>query len=355
MSYRDVRKAEKRLQDAEARLAKRGKLPDPFDLDRTRVLRRNAGRRLEHVSYRQNYREVHAKLEADLRASGRAVPDWVARRARGEESPDWRDIDWRDDWLPPLDGRVLADAYNTDFWRERGVDIGTVNPAIGHNRVVTPEEHQLVLDHMKIVHKWAGKYARKTRGTVYDDLVALGMDVLYEQLPRWDRTRGVKFGAFVKWRVKGEMVNYLERDRDRKNLSIGGTPSDPQPGDDDLGQARGWAREAWKSEADDKRYRGKKPKPGPSSYAAAASWRERSPDRNYFEREPGVSLAEAVERALEALTEKQREVYRARVLEHPPVEVSVLAKRMGVIERRIRALEARAREIVSDRLKEIGK
>jgi hypothetical protein len=139
MSYRNVRKAEKRLQDAEARLAKRGKLPDLFD--RIRVVRLNAKGRLENVSYRQNYREVYAKLEADLRASGRAVPDWVARRARGEESPDWRDIDWRDDWLPPLDGRVLADAYNTDFWRERGVDIGTVNPAIGHNRVVTPEKH----------------------------------------------------------------------------------------------------------------------------------------------------------------------------------------------------------------------
>jgi RNA polymerase sigma factor (sigma-70 family) len=303
MSYRDLRKAEEQLVEAEARLAKRGALP-----------RRHLARRSHDL---QQFDAWKAPISLAWR--------------RGDVG---------------YDGQVLADlAY------------GAADPSVkpGHNRQITPEEHQLVLDHMKIVRKWAGRYARKTRGTVYNDLVALGQDVLYQQLSRWDRTKGFTFGAFVGQRVRGAMVNYLERDRDRKNLSIGGTPSDPQPGDDDLGQAHGWAREAWKSEADEKRYRGKKPKPGPSSYAAAASWRERSPDRNYFEREPGVSLAEAVERALEALTEKQREVYRARVLEHPPVEVSVLAKRMGVIERRIRALEARAREIVSDRLKEIGK
>jgi RNA polymerase sigma factor (sigma-70 family) len=291
MSYRDLRKAEKRLQDAEARLAKRG--VDPW-----------------------------ARWEREGRA--------LAASWRAPTGSRWGDVGYN--------GQVLTDpGYGTD-------------PALkaGHNTVVTLEEHQLVLEHMPLVKEWARRFAGRTRGTVYEDLVHIGQDELYKQLPRWDRTSGITFGAFVRKRVRGAMANYLdaERNQSMRNLSFTSFEDDEgRPADDFT-----WVKYP---ERDAKRYRGKQPKAGPSSYAVAASWRERGEAAEWC-RET-VTITEAVEQALATLTENQRAVYRARVMQDPPVEVSVLAKRLGVIERRIRALEARPREVVSVRLKEIGK
>jgi RNA polymerase sigma factor (sigma-70 family) len=267
--------------------------------------------------------------------------------------------DPRGTWVPNLTRRPDNwRAGTTPSWRQDDVDYDAAPGAQpDHNSAVTPEEHQMVLDHMPLVWKWAGHYAGRTRGTVFDDLVHIGQDELYAQLPRWDRTRGFTFGAFVEKRVKGAMVNYLERDRDRNNLSMTSFDApDGSPADD-----FSWVKD---DERDDKPYRGKKPKPGPSNYAdatfwrrcndAAAHWRRYSEELGPNYRDPRtLSLADAIEQALATLTPNQREVYGARVMQDPPVEVSILAKRMGVSERRVRALEAKAQEKVSARLKEI--
>jgi RNA polymerase sigma factor (sigma-70 family) len=293
------------------------------------------------VSYRD--RKAESGTYAAVRKAAKQLAEVEARGYVRYTADDPRGT-----WRPNLTRRPDNwRAATTPSWRQDDVDYDAAPGAQpGYNSAVTPEEHQLVLDHMPLVRKWAGHFAQRTRGTVFDDLVHIGQDELYAQLPRWDRTRGVKFGAFVEKRVKGAMVNYLERDRDRQNLSMSSAPAD----DDDFS----WAKDP---ERDDKPYRGKKPKPGPSNYAEAGFWRQRSRDLEHYYRaspRPALSLAEAVEQALTTLTDKQREVYRSRVLEDPPVEVPALANRMGVTERRIRALEARARAIVSARLKDLG-
>jgi len=70
------------------------------------------------------------------------------------------------------------------------------------------ERQQLVDRHMRLVYQLAVKMFRRLRGNVeLDDLVAYGTEGLYAAVDRFDPDRGVPFGAFARFRIRGAMLD----------------------------------------------------------------------------------------------------------------------------------------------------
>lgn len=72
----------------------------------------------------------------------------------------------------------------------------------------TTTRQELVDGHMRLVYQIAVKLFRKLRGNVeLDDLVAYGTEGLYAAVDRFDPERGVPFGAFARFRIRGAMID----------------------------------------------------------------------------------------------------------------------------------------------------
>ncbi len=72
----------------------------------------------------------------------------------------------------------------------------------------TTERQQLIDQHMRLVYQIAVKLFRRLRGNVeLDDLVAYGTEGLYAAIDRYDSERGVPFGAFARFRIRGAMID----------------------------------------------------------------------------------------------------------------------------------------------------
>ncbi len=70
----------------------------------------------------------------------------------------------------------------------------------------------LVLKHMPLVRRIAGKLARR-RSLDFDDLVQVGAIVLVELAQTFDPARGIPFGAYAVQRVRGAMIDAIRADR----------------------------------------------------------------------------------------------------------------------------------------------
>jgi hypothetical protein len=203
----------------------------------------------------------------------------------------------------------------------------------GDNHRPPPNAGEMIWGHLPLVRKLA-KARAGCNHSVLDALDAVGMDVLEKEVNRFDPTRGVTFGAFLRKRLAGAMDDWLKYKRVH---TVGGAAVTFM---DDGG---GWV-------------------PKGSGYVTAnAPKRRRTSTGGYRERayvETAVqpmggprlipadrlSFEQAMEAALGRLNSRQREVYRGRVLSDPQVPRSVLASRLGIRdERQIPRIEAQAR------------
>jgi DNA-directed RNA polymerase specialized sigma subunit len=215
----------------------------------------------------------------------------------------------------------------------------------GHNWELTDEERKLITDHEPLVKAEAVKRASTITdlagGTVLDDellseLEAIGLQVLEDQIRRWDRTRGVTFGAFVRKAVAGAMDNFF---RDQPDRTRRATSNDA-------------AREMWKSEA-----HGRRTKQNRSSTGArkAKSYVESAVRHSVrlIKARP-TAFNEDLDWALAQLTRNQRIVYEGRVRSEPQRTRAALAAELGVSEPRITALEKKANHLVAKLLSKRG-
>lgn len=100
------------------------------------------------------------------------------------------------------------------------MEIPISNPGV--SAAIDDRRNRLVMDHLPMAGKIAGRLLRRLPGCMdRDDLIQAGAMALVECAHRFDESRGVPFEAYVLRRVKGAMLDELRR-RDRN----GGLPPD---------------------------------------------------------------------------------------------------------------------------------
>ena len=82
-------------------------------------------------------------------------------------------------------------------------------------RPLTADDWAEIIKYHPLVKAEARKIAPKD-DDLYDRLTNIGMDALENSVRRWDRTRGFTLGAFAQQRIRGSMLNYLDRDLNRE-------------------------------------------------------------------------------------------------------------------------------------------
>ena len=185
-------------------------------------------------------------------------------------------------------------------------------------RPLTADECAEVLKYWPLVESEARKIARKDE-ELYDRLTTIGMDALESSARRWDGARGLTLGAFAELRVRGSMLNYLDRVLNRE-------PKGQDPTDD---EGKRW-------------FRGMTRKPRLESFVA--EWLAATPEpKSYLI--PGKRSLDALEVALAKLNPRQRAVYRGRVLQNPPLSRAALARELGITDlTQISRIEKQARQ-----------
>ena len=152
---------------------------------------------------------------------------------------------------------------------------------------------------------------------LYDRLTNIGMDALENSVRRWDRTRGFTLGAFAQQRIRGSMLNYLDRDLNREPKG--------RFGDEGKRWFRGMTRK-------------------PRLASRIAEWLAVTPEpKSYLI--PGKRSRDALEVALAKLNPRQQAVYRGRVLQNPPLNREALARELGITDlTQISRIEKQARQ-----------
>jgi len=215
----------------------------------------------------------------------------------------------------------------------------------GHNRQTSPEQDELIISHLPFVRKHARKRATTVwdqkgwlavNDSLYSDLEEIGVRVLEAAVHRFDPTRGVSFGAFVRKRVAGAMDDFLARER---LPTVGGNALD--------GIVPRAAVE--RTSAPPKRHR-----TSTGGFPELAYISTSVPPTGILRLIPAdpLSFSETMNAALARLNHRQREVYRGRVLSDPQVSRRELAARLGIRdERQIRRIEQQARRKMAKLLK----
>jgi len=91
------------------------------------------------------------------------------------------------------------------FTRERTPRSAAAEPGAAP---LNAKQQAMVRSVMALVRKFARARRRRSPGVAYDELVAVGYQVLVELAPRYDETRG-PFAVFATFRVKGAMLKYV--------------------------------------------------------------------------------------------------------------------------------------------------
>lgn len=209
----------------------------------------------------------------------------------------------------------------------------------GDNKRPPPNAGEMIFKHLPLVRKYAKQRATilsDDRGfievddSLYSDLEGVGMGVLEAAVDRYDPTRGVTFGAFVRKRMAGAMDDWLRHERIRYAT--------------DGYAARALERNDAALSAP-KRHRTSTGGYRETTYVETAVQPLRRPDGVPVTRliRANSNMTQDIEAALERLNPRQREVYRGRVLSDPPVSSSVLAAQLGIRDdRQIRRIEKQA-------------
>jgi len=77
---------------------------------------------------------------------------------------------------------------------------------------MTPEEQELVTDHLALVHSIARKVkAQLPQFVDYEELVSNGQEGLIQAARRYDPERGVAFATFAYYRIRGAIFDSIRR------------------------------------------------------------------------------------------------------------------------------------------------
>jgi RNA polymerase sigma factor (sigma-70 family) len=217
----------------------------------------------------------------------------------------------------------------------------------GDNHRPPENAGELIYKHLPLVRRLAkarattvGPMGRdEVDDSLYSDLENIGVEALDAAVRRFDPTRGVTFGAFVKQRVAGAMDNWLTRERIRTIADVGRQHED--------GGGRVIVGEEFRPK-DDRRDAGatRRHRTSTGGYREAAyiSTSVRADGKSRLIPANRLGFDQAIEGALAKLNPRQREVYRGRVLSDPPVSRSVLAAKLGIRDdRQIPRIEQQAR------------
>jgi RNA polymerase sigma factor (sigma-70 family) len=252
----------------------------------------------------------HDAEEAILRRAAERINTWALNFGW---ATDLRELYASNDHV--LSTYIRDDLERMD-WLRKAFDLfhSGSRSGLGHNSRLMAEERALVVKHWRLVDSEAQSIAREDT-ELYYRLTAKGWDELEQVVRRWDPTRNVTFGALARKRIRGCMLNYLERV---------------------------WNREPRRSDwADD---RGKRWFEG----MTRAPRMERTPAQPRSRLIPGERSQRMIEEALAKLNPRQRVVYRDRVLAKPPLSRAAVASKLGIGDvTQISRIEKQARHKMS--------
>jgi len=220
----------------------------------------------------------------------------------------------------------------------------------GDNVRPPPDAGEMIYNHLPLVRRLARDRSTMVvddRGfpaindSLFSDLEGVGMQVLEDVVHRFDPTRGVTFGAFVRKRLAGAMDSWLSSGRVEIASGTYDIALDGAPVADDRRTVNAPKRHRTGTGA----YR-------ETTYISTSVRPVRRPDGVRDARLIRKSIGQDVEDALERLNPRQRAVYRGRVLSDPPVSRSILAATLGIRdERQVPRIEKQARRKMAAFLK----
>lgn len=218
---------------------------------------------------------------------------------------------------------------------------------------------ELLAAHLRLVRSISRRY--EGYGVASDDLIGEGYLALVEAARRFDPERGARFATYAAWWVRAHLRSYT-----LENRRIVGSPS-TRAARKILGRLRQTERElAQRHGAPATREQvasalgvsSKDIEMVQTSLAArdvAIGAREggrtielpdyaATPEQRVGDAEQRGVHSEAVQRALERLDEREREIVQRRLLDDDPATLASLGERLGLSRERVRQLERRAQD-----------
>ena len=226
----------------------------------------------------------------------------------------------------------------------------------------------LLLSHLPLVHAIAARYAR--RGQDRDDLIAEGILGLVEAARRFDHDRGVRFSTYAAWWVRAQVRRYSLR-----TMRIVGAPSTrvgrrllaqlpaaQRRLSQVLGRAPNRQELATELQATDEEVacvdaalRGADRMFEEGSAATLAEGSAQPTPEGLLAAAQGRALLLArVERAMGAMSERERQIVRRRLLDEERTTLSALGQDLGISRERVRQLEERARAKLRNALLDVA-
>ena len=83
------------------------------------------------------------------------------------------------------------------------------------------------------------------------------------------------------------------------------------------------------------------------------SFKQPTPEESVARSEAVHHVREALDSAMEALTDRERRIVEARILAEEPTTLESLGREMGVSKERVRQLEVRARQKLREQLQHL--
>lgn len=215
----------------------------------------------------------------------------------------------------------------------------------------------LMAAHLRLVLATARRYSGN--GMSLEDLVAEGNLGLVEAAQRFDPARGTRFGTYAAWWVRAFVRRYALANRrivpapSTRNARklISSLRSTQRTLTQEMGRppTRDEVAQALGVSADDVGMMesvlgGRDLFVGPSEDGTVVELEDYrpSPEQHTEEQELEALRASTVARALEKLTEREREIVRRRYLEEDGVTLAVLGDDLGLSRERVRQIEKRA-------------
>lgn len=236
----------------------------------------------------------HGASERILERAAQQINDWAECESWGKGL---RERYTHDDHI--LSRYIKDDIEKLELLRSALEHTG--KPGLGHNSRLTADEEDLVVRHWPLVESEAHRIARRDT-ELHDRLTAIGRAELEKAVRRFDITRNVKFGAFVKMRIRGCMLNYLDRVWNRE----------PKP-------------QAWADDRNKRWFEGMTRAPRSVDWTSTPA----PPESRLIPGKHSQSMREA---ALAKLNPRQQAVWRGRVLRKPPLSRRAIARQLGIAD-----------------------
>jgi RNA polymerase sigma factor (sigma-70 family) len=235
----------------------------------------------------------------------------------------WREV--REKYL--RDGSVLAPYILADDIRreiEESEARQLPQPPLPADRAA------LVWNHLPLVRSLASSVAGQN-ATLFDELESLGVTVLEEEARKFDPSRRVPFGAYSRLRLRGAMIDYA-KSRHGRAIAVGGlneaaVAALPKP-------ARRATSEPTRTFVE-RDIRPPRHARRNNSRGILQRYLEAGGAIRHFSvsgRPLPTGDMRIIEQLLPKLNQRQRVVYRGRVLTDPPLTRAALARQLGIAD-----------------------